>query len=205
MKLFKTIASIYAVALVQSAFPVQLENWRFPFYQEAELQTKSGSSPSGMFWDDIGGGAFLNPALWPDQAITKKNHWIVEPAVSFSARPTDTLFIDTTPPITHYVNDRNLAQESQTTGSYWAGQVLNDIRYKNILVRQVLDVDSRNKTDLDFRGKTDRLAAGRINEAYMQVDWKYGFFTTGTFKPQLGAVSGPKSSFIVEYPFLRRR
>jgi len=117
--------------------------------------------------------------LWPDSARFRKNHWSLEPSVSFSVRPTDTLFIDTAPPISHYVNDRKQAGQTQTTGSFWTSQVLNDIRYKNILVRQVLDVDSRNKTDLDYRGKTDRLAAGSIAEAYCQVDWKYGFFPAG--------------------------
>jgi hypothetical protein len=186
MKLFKTVTALMALCFLNAAFAVQLENWRSPFYQEAELLTNRGSSPSTMFWDDFGGESFLNPALRPDSGRFQRNHWIVEPSVSFSSRPTDTLFIDTTPPVSHYVNDRSRAQESQTTGSYWTGQVLSDIRYKNILVRQVLDVDSRNKTDLDFRGKTDRFAAGRIDEAYLQVDWKYGFFRLGRLNRNWG-------------------
>jgi len=186
MKHFKHSVLFIAVFMAQIAIGVELENWRSPYYQAGALITDRGSSPSNMFWDDIGSQPFFNPALWPDSARFRKNHWILEPSVSYSFQPTDTLFIDTTPPVSHYVNDRNHAGQSQTTGSYWASQVLNDIRYKNILVRQVLDVDSRNKTDLDYRGKTDRFAAGRIDEAYFQVDWKYGFFRLGRLNRNWG-------------------
>ena len=186
MKRFKLTALFAAVFMAHTAIGVQLENWRFPYYQAGSLITGEGSSPSGMFWDDINGQSFLNPALWPDSARFQKNHWILEPSVSYSIQPIDTLFIDTAPPVTHYVHDEKQAGKSQTTGSFWTSQVLNDIRYKNILVRQVLDVDSRNKTDLDFRGKTDRLAAGRIAEAYCQVDWKYGFFRLGRLNRNWG-------------------
>ena len=186
MKHFKHSVLFIAVFMAQMAIGVELENWRSPYYQAGALITDQGSSPSNMFWDEIGSQPFFNPALWPDSARFRKNHWILEPSVSYSFQPTDTLFIDTTPPVSHYVNDRKHAGQSQTTGSYWASQVLNDIRYKNILVRQVLDVDSRNKSDLDYRGKTDRFAAGRIDEAYFQVDWKYGFFRLGRLNRNWG-------------------
>lgn len=179
MKHIKPPLLFVALFMAQTVLSVQLENWRFPYYHAGSLVTGQGSSPSGMFWDDINSRPIFNQAFWPDSARFRNNHWMLEPSVSFSFRPVDTLFIDTSPPVTHYVNDRKQAQTSQTTGPFWTGQVLNDIRYKSILVRQVLDVDSRNKNDLDYRGKTDRFAAGRIAEAYCQVDWKYGFFRLG--------------------------
>ena len=168
------------------AFGVQLDNWRLPYYQESSIRSGRGSSPSGMFWDDIGGQPDFNSALWPDSIRFSKDHWIIEPAVSYCAQSFDTLYIDTSPPIAHYVNDKNQAQRSQQRGPYWNGQFLSDIRYRKLLIRQVLDVDSRNKDDLDYRGKTDRFAAGRIAEAYCQVDWNYGFFRLGRLNRNWG-------------------
>ena len=176
-----------AVALCAAAgYSVQLDNWRFPYYQASALRDGARSSPSGMFWDDIGAAKDFNAELWPDSARLKGDHWSIEPQAAYYAQSTDSLFIDTNGPVTHYVNNRNEAQKTQLRGSYWTGQVLSDLRYKNFLIRHVLDVDSRNKDDLDYRGKTDRLAAGKISEAYCRVDWKYGFFRLGRLNRNWG-------------------
>ena len=73
MKRFKLTALFAAVFMAHTAIGVQLENWRFPYYQAGSLITNEGSSPSGLFWDDIGGQTFLDPALWPDSARFRKN------------------------------------------------------------------------------------------------------------------------------------
>ncbi|HAJ78712.1 MAG TPA: hypothetical protein DCO75_02990 [Fibrobacteres bacterium] len=169
---------LYIALFAAASFAVQLENWRLPYYQSGIIRGAGVSSPSGMFWDDIKGGTDSDSALWPDSVRFNSDHWIIEPSASYTVATDDTLFIDTSG-VDHYVNDKKQAQLSQVRGSYWTGQVLNDIRYKNFLLRQTLNVNSRNKDDLDYRGKTDRFAAGKIVEAYCQADWKYGFFRFG--------------------------
>ncbi|HEX7511034.1 MAG TPA: hypothetical protein VF335_07020 [Chitinivibrionales bacterium] len=176
----------FLTLLVASPQAVQLDNWRFPYYQEGVLSGNERGSPSGMFWDDIGATSALSPILRPDSARFKSDHWILEPQFSYQAQTPDTLFIDSTGGAEHYVNDRKQAQRSQVRGSHFYGQLLNDIRYKRILLLQVLDVDSRNSDDVDYHGKTDRLAAGRIVEAYCRLDWKYGFFRFGRLNRNWG-------------------
>ena len=100
--------------------------------------------------------------LWPDTSRLRGNYWTLEPAIAINARNGQTFFIDTTAPVAHYINDKKQSQRSQENGSFWGGQALSDVRYRNILIRQVLDVDSRNKDDLDYRGKTDRRAKNRL-------------------------------------------
>ncbi len=165
---------------------VQIDNWRFPYYRAAVYLEPKGPSPSGMFWDDIGPLSCFNPSLWPDTGKSRSNHLTIEPSVAWTAKTSETAFIDTQGGINHYVNDRKSAALSQQLGSFAGGQALCDVRYKNFLIREVLDVDSRNKDDIDFRGKTDRFAAGRIAEAYCQVDWKYGFFRFGRLNRNWG-------------------
>jgi hypothetical protein len=164
-------------ACIGSAVP--LDNWRLPYCQADVYLGCSDSLKSGMFWDDIGSPSCFGRQLWPDSLRLRGNSWALEPMVSLNAQNARTVFIDTAAPVAHYVNDKKQAQRSQQKGSFLAGQVLSDVRYRSILVRQVLEVDSRNKDDLDYRGKTDRFAAGTIAEAYCQIDWKYGFFRLG--------------------------
>ncbi len=170
-----SIVSIAAFA----CHAVQLDNWRFPFYQAGVNLESPRPFRSLMFWDDIGALSCFAPVLWPDTAASRSNHWTFEPSIVGNAQTVRDLFIDSAAAIDHYVNDKKNAQYSRKTGSFFAGQARSDIRYRSILVRQVLDVDSRNSENLDFRGKTDRIAAGRIAEAYCQIDWAYGFFRLG--------------------------
>jgi hypothetical protein len=180
IRLFSRIAIPAAIAVSASAVrAVQLDNWRFPYYQAGVLLECSDSSKDRMFWDDMGALPCFGRNLWPDGSRMRGNFWTIEPAALMSLRTADTAFIDARGPVVHYVHDKALAQEAQERGSFWKGQLLSDLRYRNFLVREVLDVDSRNKDDIDYRGKTDRLAAGRIAEAYCQIDWKYGFFRLG--------------------------
>jgi hypothetical protein len=166
---------------------VQLDNWRFQYYQAGVTLGCPRPSHSGMFWDDLGALSCFEPQLWPDTSRFRSNHWTLEPSVTGNAQTVQTLFIDSAAIVTHYVNDKKQARSAQKTKFLRGyGQALSDIRYRNIMVRNVLDVDSRNKEDLDFRGKTDRFAAGRITEAYCQIDWKYGFFRLGRLNRNWG-------------------
>jgi hypothetical protein len=181
MRRFKLILALFAF----TGNAVQLDNWRFPYYQAGIDCGEQGGSPSGMFWDDIDALSCFGGRLWPDTTRFRSNHWIFEPSFSGNAQTVQTVYIDTAG-IDHYVNDKKRAQLTQEKGSFWGGQVLSDVRYKNILVRQVLEVDSRFRDDLDYRGKTDRWAAGRFAESYCQLDWKYGFFRLGRLNRNWG-------------------
>jgi len=185
-RLFNGISFMFVALGACASEAVQLENWRFPFYQTEIYCDGWKSSPSGMFWDDFGASRGLNPMLWPDSSRYKADHWIVEPQVAYQAKGADTLFIDNSGGAPHYVNNRSLAQSSQVRGPYWTGQLLNDIRYKRVLLRQVLDINSFNGNNVEFHGNTSRASAGRIAEAYCQIDWKYGFFRLGRLNRNWG-------------------
>lgn len=173
------VAALVVLLAACAGRAVQLDNWIFPYFQAGVNLESRDSSLSSFFWDDIGPLSCFSPQLWPDSGRSRGNYWALEPTVAGIARNSQTLFIQSAAIVPHYVNDKKIAQDSQATGSFFAGQARSDIRYRNILVRQVLDVDSRNGDDLDFHGKTDRIAAGRIAEAYCQIDWAYGFFRLG--------------------------
>jgi hypothetical protein len=155
-------ASFFCVTLPVFTLGVQLENWRFPYYDIASRLGYFSPSPSGMFWDDLGkldsGRTFLDPALWPDSALYKANHWNLEPAVSYNVDNTDVYYGKN--------SDFHLS-------------ALNDIRFGKFLTRQVLDVDSRYRDDPGFLGNTGRFAAGRISEAFLQYGFDHGFVRLG--------------------------
>lgn len=143
---------------------VQLENWRQPFFDFASEMEMTTTSPSAMFWDDIEGAGIFEQSLWPDSSLLHKNHWTLEPAATsglYSSAPQD-------------------------QKSMWHFDLLNDIRYKNLFVRQALNVDTRYKYDPYFPASKDRGAQGMIGEAYAQFNWKYGFFRLGRLKRNWG-------------------
>jgi len=151
------------------AYCVQLENWRFPFYDLASRMGYAKSSPSGMFWDNPdqidSGKTFLDPQLWPDSAKYNANHWNLEPAVSYSSSNANSFYGKN--------SDFHLS-------------ALNDIQYNGFLTRQVLDVDSRYPNDPGFPWNTGRFAAGRISEAYLQYGFNSGFFRLGRMNRNWG-------------------
>ena len=160
---------LLCVSLVSLAPAVQLENWRFPYYDLASRLGYYTSSPSGMFWDDLGqldsGRTLFDPRLWPDSARYATDHWNLEPAVSYAGGNGNTY------------DGKN---------SDFHVSALNDIRYKGFLTRQVLDVDSRYPDDPGFVGNTGRFAAGRISEAYLQYGFGYGFARLGRMNRNWG-------------------
>ena len=144
---------------------VQLENWRLPYYQTAHRLGLVSGSPSGMFWDNLYSTPPFAPELWPDSAAFAAPHWTLEPA------------------LTAKLGNR---EERDGERSFVHFDVLNDIRYRNLTVRQSLDVDSRNSGDSMYVWHRDRAAAGRIEEAYAQVDWRYGMLRFGRLKRNWG-------------------
>jgi hypothetical protein len=148
------LASCFAAA----AGAVQLHNWRLPYYTVAAEMELLSASPSGMFWDNVGSPALFDTSFLPDTAALSRNHWTVEPAYSVAAM--------------------NPAP-SPGRPFFWQLEVLNDFRYRNLTVRQTLHADRRYDYDLLYPAHPDRFARGRIEEAYCQLDWRYGFVRFG--------------------------
>ena len=169
--IFKKIilASVSLAILAAFTSAVQLENWRFPYYNLASRLGYYSPSPSGMFWDDLGqldsGKTLFDSQLWPDSSRYHANHWNLEPAVSYGAANTNVYF--------GKKSDSHLS-------------VLNDILYKGFLIRQVLDADSKYTDDPSFIGNTGRFAAGRISEAYLERDFSHGLFRIGRINRNWG-------------------
>ncbi|MGA2505929.1 MAG: hypothetical protein ABSF80_00440 [Chitinispirillaceae bacterium] len=137
---------------------VELRNWRLPYYTIASEMGLASSSPSGMFWDDIGAAPIFNPVLWPQTDDASQFRWTIEPCASFGIQA---------------------PHEDDSLTTYGRLELLSDIRYRNILVRQTLDADRRYDNDPFYPAHRDRFARGRIEEAYMQIDWHYGFIRFG--------------------------
>ena len=144
--------------LTASAGAAQLHNWRLPYYTIAAEMELVSSSPSTMFWDDLGATPVYDPAMLPDTGAFKQNHWTVEPAYSVAVE---------TPAL------------SRGRPVYWQLEVLNDIRYHSLTARQTLHADRRYDYDPLYPGHRERFARGRVEEAYLQYDWKYGFVRFG--------------------------
>lgn len=158
-------AGVVLLVLWGVSHTTQLENWRFPYYNAAARMGRCESSPSGMFWDDLGCRPSWGEQLWPDSSKASVNHWHFEP--SYAASFSNVEFID----------GKKL---------FWHLDALNEIRFRRLLLRQTLDVDSRYSDDSTYFWKTDRGAAGRIEEAYAQLDWNWGMFRFGRLKRNWG-------------------
>jgi hypothetical protein len=141
-----------------TAGAVQLHNWRLPYYiAVAEMELLPGS-PSGMFWDELGPLPFFDFATWPDTAALKRNHWTIEPAYAIGVeRPAP-------------ASGRPL---------FWKLEVRNDIRYRSLSAHQTLHADRRYDYDPLYPANRDRFTRGRIEDAYLQLDWRYGFIRFG--------------------------
>lgn len=118
-----------------------------------------------MFWDGIGEASIFQSELWPDSVVLAKNHLFIEPQTRFGGM--------SNPP------------EAQENG-YWQLGLLNSIVYKNIEVRQTLNVDKRFEYDSAYPAHKDRGMRGRIEEAFLNVTWKYGGFRLGRFQHNWG-------------------
>jgi hypothetical protein len=164
MNVSKYLFFVYIIAMTSSA--VQYDNWRKPFFFAA---ARSGyihtNSPSLMFWDDLSAAAVYDSLLWFSDSQINRNHLIIEPAFQFG-----------------YLKPVTSGYEN----NFLHGELLNEIRFHNILIRQTADVDSRFEFDDYYPGHRERSARGRIEEAYCQVDWKYGFFRLGRLNRNWG-------------------
>jgi hypothetical protein len=149
---------VIAGCLAGAAHAVPLHNWRLPYYIAAAEMELLSCSPSTMFWDDLGTSPLFDTSFFPDTAAFKRNHWTVEPAYSIAAvRPAP-------------VSGRPFL---------WQLEVMNNVRYRSLTARQTLHADHRYDYDPLYPAHADRFARGRIEEAYLQLDWRYGFVKFG--------------------------
>jgi hypothetical protein len=139
--------------LISSASAVELNNWRAPYYLIASEMGLVTSSPSGFFWGDCGEAPLFDSTLWFSDTKAKRNHWFLEPAMS---------------------GGMSVPREPDDRSGFGYGEVLNDIRYRNLLVRQTLRVDTRYDADSLYPAHPDRFARGRIEEVYARLEWRYG-------------------------------
>lgn len=146
-------------------FGLQLENWRQPYFLLSSEMQRTISSPSGMFWDNLDSSDLFHSTLWKSGEKLNGNGWFIEPNIT-------TGFLQS-PQVDH-------------KPGYYHIELLNNIRFRRFLIRQTLDVDKRFEYDSLYPAHLDRAVRGRIEEAYVQVDWKYGFFRIGRQKRNWG-------------------
>jgi hypothetical protein len=158
-------ASFFFLSLIAAASAVELENWRLPYYTKAAELGFNGPTSSGMFWDEIVPTPFGNPLLWPNQAHFDADHWIIEPSLT-SGVGNDTMY------------------EGKDNFTHFS--LLNDIRYKQFIIRQVVDADSRYTDDPSYPWNKQRFATGRLSEAYLQYNWSHGFLRLGKLNRNWG-------------------
>lgn len=179
MKKLLLLIIIFTIT-VSHAELLQKENWRFPYYLMAsEMDYAENPSASGMFWDGTGSANLFENPLWQDSSRLRNNHWFFEPAVNGG-----------------FVSDH---PDSQAPGQ-WKVTALNSITYKNILIRQTLHADKQYDYDVNYPAHKDRAARGRVEEAFLQVNWKYGFFRLGRMDRNWGPFAD-RSLFLSSNPY----
>lgn len=157
----KKIPLIITLLSVVSVFAEQLPqgNWRQPYFLIAhEMGLAEKSSGSGMFHDGIGKLSLFDKSLMPDSGKLSGNHWFLEPQVGggvFSDHP-----------------------DSVDSWFYNIG-ILNSIKFRNILIRQTLHVDKKYEYDPYYPAHRERQFRGRIEEAFLQMQWKHAMFRLG--------------------------
>ncbi|MBD3420746.1 MAG: hypothetical protein GF398_11565 [Chitinivibrionales bacterium] len=115
-----------------------------------------------MHWDDIP----VDTSAGPGYTVTEaQSYWHIVPALNLRA-----------------------GSEEELTGENYGlhGDLISDIRLKKLLVRLTLDIDTKYMDDPIYLWKKDRFAAGRIEEAYLHYNWKYGLFRFGRLKRNWG-------------------
>lgn len=157
----------FVLLMLANVSSAELENWRRHYYEHAYRLNALRSSPSGMFWDDVRvvDTALFDSRLWPDARWDTTGHF--HPEIAGAGLYDSREFVDT---------------------SRYAWQITysGDIRYRRLLLHHTLDVDSRYLNDPGYVWKKDRVAAGRIEEAYGQWTFDHAFVRLGRLKRNWG-------------------
>ncbi len=162
-KLTELVAWVAVCLTVVQGEGVPLQSWRSAWAPALSELGLLRSSPSGLFWDllDCADPGLAAALAWPDSQQCAVDHWRLEPSLRG--------FADSRP----YVDQRSVA------GRF---EVSNDIHYRRLFARQRLEVDSRWKGDSLYAWKTDRAAAGRIQEAWVQAKFDHAFVRFGRMR-----------------------
>ncbi|MBN1575751.1 MAG: hypothetical protein JW913_04315 [Chitinispirillaceae bacterium] len=147
------------LAAYSVVFALPLENWRLPFFMIASDFELSNGAPSGMFWDGIESAALFDSTLWVGEEPTGKNRWRIEPAITGGG---------TLPKPSTWETPFSLH-----------GDLYHEARYRLLRIGQALDVDTRYEYDEYYPAHRERFVRGRIEEAFLQLDWRNGFVNIG--------------------------
>jgi hypothetical protein len=160
---------------------LQLNNWRSWYYITAtEMESaKNPGAPSNMFWDNMTKPDLFNNALWPDSAKLARNHLFIEPQIAFETN-------------TQYPDSQDALQNRIG--------LLNSIRFRNFYIRQTLNVDKAYSYDPVYPAHRERAMRGRIEEAFLEASWKYGFFRLGRLNRNWGPFAD-RSMFLSANPY----
>lgn len=160
------VAALVVVNSMFAAHAVQLENWRQPLFTVAAEMERAEGSASRMFWDDISTATIFDSAIWIAPHKDRENHWWIEPSLLGGVQAPE-------------------AAGTHKLG-YFHGDLLNEFRFNHLRLRQTVDLDSRYDADVYYPAHPGRSVRARIEEAYLQLDIKYGFVRLGRVKRNWG-------------------
>lgn len=179
MKNIIFLLSIF-ILLTSKIKALPIENWRFFLFKVSSDFELSSSSPSDMFWDQIDSSKMFNPYLCLSQEKLKSNHLFIEPSIDLGVK-----------------YKKNVSTKE---AYFFHGDLYAEVKYKNILVAEGLDVDTRYKLDSFYPAHKDRFIAGRMETAFLQTDWRYGFLRIGRL-PRIWGPFPDRSLIISNNPY----
>ncbi len=153
--------SLLILLSVYGAFALPLDNWSSTLFRFAVDMGEVSGSPTGMFWDYID----------PDTAFssflphgTDHYHWSIAPVMKggFST--------------SQYKDQQNFGKI----------QIQSQLQYGRLSVNQAVNVDTRYNNDQYYPAHQTREARGRVDEAYMQLDYSRGFLRLGRLNRNWG-------------------
>ncbi|MBN1309399.1 MAG: hypothetical protein JXA18_15875 [Chitinispirillaceae bacterium] len=154
-----TITAWGMLVVHSAASALPLGNWRLPFFVIAADFELSSGAPSRMFWDGIESAALFDAALWMEDPPPGKHFWRIEPAITGGGAFSE--------------------GSAEETPFFLHGDLYHEARYRLLRIGQALDVDTRYRYDDYYPAHPDRFARGRIEEAFLQLDWSNGFVNIG--------------------------
>jgi len=177
----KILAVIISIVFITfSVYGYQLKNWRQVYFTlAARFDLAQSLSHSNMFWDDLRNVSIFDSSLWDKSKVSENdNFWFIEPAIRGGL----------------------LYPSGKKEKSGYNIGLLNEVRYRNFLLKQTADIDSRYKYDKFYPAHRNRAMQGRIDEAYLQYDWKYGFLRLGRMNRNWGPFTD-RSLVLSSYPY----
>ena len=161
-------ATLFLLLCVTLAAAVPLETWRLPWLTYANRAAAPDSFPVSMFNDAIKTIPLFSPAFNPDSIAQTSDGIFIEPAL-----------IGT------------LKDSTWETGDHWNAHldmvVAARLKKLSAVVRLDVDRDYPQYERTEFPWKKDRVAAGRIEDSYLEYAGNHAFARIG----RLGRNWGP--------------